>query len=825
MCFALSKFKNRNNLYVLFNKLIKVAFVCFAALLVLSCGGGGGGGGGSVVAFNDTSGYHNGGDAGGWGSAGGGSFSSGSSDGLLFEAFPPFFSPIDHIDMSLMVNGSPVELTGLNESTPSDVLDVSNGDQISGTAVITLADGTTRNATLSTTTIGLTNKLALVVEYKYKLIDSAPDSSSQVEGTYMFATGINVSSITWMRGSDPVEGWKTDSGTPYAAGGTINGIKGDIILTAFYPELYNYTLIDGAGNASNVTGTYTFASGIDVSSITWTADGTTTGTAVSDWKSDTGTVYSPDANGKITGIIGDIILTSRYPLGWDMSEGTLYRYGTGANLYTSTSIGVTGGSGNYTAVSSSDALIPTVSGSTVLVSVNSAYGSTAGQTVTGTDSASGAAITITISDDSGSARDVTIRLKDCVINDAAYGLMQNSNITASFTPSIPTNGIVNGDTIGSSISSSAFRGNAKISSLTLPSTITTISAGTMTGTHPYANAQGAFSGSSITTLTATGLRTIGNGAFTNSSISTINLSNVTSIGRYAFTGCTGLSSVNLSSVTTLSSSAFADCSTLSSVTWWGASGPSTIPERAFDGTALTSASFASFPSSVTTIGSKAFANTGITDLSWLCDTSVNTIADDAFEGCSLSELTVPGTITDITSVMPKFKNLGITDVSFSGLTTVGANTFKDFADLETITITGSELVMYAVPSGPDASRSKWASSSFANCSSLRTIDCTSCSEVHYTGGVLPSSGTFATSGVVKLGTSLSRLVLGACSVQPGLHFEYVGNSAALLPGGSVSTETYGGSSVSNGVKVHCQSDDVWLQWSDASLTWSVTTAP
>lgn len=747
MCFALSKFKNRNNLYVLFNKLIKVAFVCFAALLVLSCGGGGGGGG--IVAFQSEPQMHNGGDAGGWAGTGGGSFSSGSSDGLLFEAFPPFFSPIDHIDMSLMVNGSPVELTGLNESTPSDVLDVSNGDQISGTAVITLADGTTRNATLSTTTIGLTNKLALVVTYQYELVD-------------------------------------------------------------------------GAGNESSISGEYTSSGGISVMDISWTST-PGGGTNISSWKSDSGVTYP--AGGTITGIKGDVRLTSRYPLGWDMSEGTLYRYGTGANLYTSTSIGVTGGSGTYTAVSSSPALTATVSGSTVSVAVDSAYGSTVGQTVAGTDTASGAEIIITISDGSGSVVDVPIHLKDCVINDATYGLMQNSNITASFTPSIPTN-IVNGDTIGSSISSSAFRGNAKISSLTLPSTITTISAGTMTGTHPYANAQGAFSGSSITTLTATGLRTIGNGAFTNSSISTINLSNVTSIGRYAFTGCTGLSSVNLSSVTTLSSSAFAECSGLSSVTWWGASGPSTIPERAFDGTALTSASFASFPSIVTTIGSKAFANTGITDISWLFNTSVNTIADDAFEGCSLSELTVPDTITNITSVMPKFKNLGITDVSFSGLTTVGANTFKDFTSLETITITGSELVMYAVPGGPDASRSKWIGSNiFTNCTSLQTIDCTSCSEVHYTGGVLPNSGTFATSGVVKLGTSLSRLVLGACSVQPGLHFEYAGNSAALLPGGSVSTETYGGSSVSNGVKVHCQSDDVWLQWSDASLTWSVTTAP
>lgn len=262
MCFALSKFKNRNNLYVLFNKLIKVAFVCFAALLVLSCGGGGGGGGGSVVAFNDTSGYHNGGDAGGWAGAGGGSFSSGSSDGLLFEAFPPFFSPIDHIDMSLMVNGSPVELTGLNESTPSDVLDVSNGDQISGTAVITLANGTTRNATLSTTTIGLTNKLALVVTYQYELVDGAGNESS-ISGEYTSSGGISVMDIGWTSspgGGTNISSWKSDSGVTYPAGGTITGIKGDVKLTSMYGSSgiteYKYSLVyqrgNGAGGYVNV---------------------------------------------------------------------------------------------------------------------------------------------------------------------------------------------------------------------------------------------------------------------------------------------------------------------------------------------------------------------------------------------------------------------------------------------------------------------------------------------------------------------------------------------------------------------------------------------
>lgn len=889
--------------------------------VIMSCGGGGGGGG--AVSFSGSNELHNGGDAGGWGSGnttgggiGGNGFSgSSSSDGLLFETVPSFFSPIDHIDISLIVNGSPVEITGLDIYAKKEVLGVSNGDKISGTAVITLADGSTRNAALAETTIGINTQLSFAVTFRYILCDSAGNAAN-VEGTYTTAGGINVSGITWMCGGYSIECWKTDSGTAYAAGGVISGVSGDVVLTAYYPAVYTYTLVDSSGINPNITGTYTSSGGIDVSGITWTnsnggsvlswqsdtgvdyiaggiitnISGNITLTAnytvvqmytytlidstsaqpnivgtytaagginvagitwtgpmsnpVSKWKSDTGTVYTPDANGRITGITGDITLTAYYANNYGMPQGhTLFRYGPApavANLPGEVCFTLPGGVPPFTATATingvaTNAVTLTQTSSSgytsVAVAVNNSYGINAGETIADTATANGAEIRIRIEDNSGDVIDDSVHLVDCIEN-TSTGIKLNTNNTlvvnnaTSFT--IPDSGYVNGDAIGTAIPNDAFRNSTGLGSIALPSTITTISAGTMSGTHPYANAQGAFSGSSITSLTATGLRTIGNGSFTNSSISTIDLSSVTTIGRYAFTGCTGLSSVNLSSLTTLSGSAFADCSSLSSVTWWGAGGPSTIPERAFDGTALTSSSFTSFPSIVTTIENKAFANTGITDISWLFDTSVNTIADDAFDGCSLSGLTVPDTITDITSVMPKFKNLGITEVTFSGLTTVGANTFKDFTSLETITITGSELVMYAVPGGPDASRSKWGSNIFTNCSSLQTIDCTSCSEVHYTGGVLPNSGAFASSGVVKLGTSLSRLVLGACSVQPGMHFEYAGSSTELLPGGSVNTERYGGptSSTDNGnVKVHCLSDDVWLEFSDTSISWTVTTAP
>lgn len=623
MCFALSKFKNRNNLYVLFNKLIKVAFVCFAALFVLSCGGGGGGGG--IVAFQSEPQMHNGGDAGGWAGAGGGSFSSGSSDGLLFEAFPPFFSPIDHIDMSLMVNGSPVELTGLNESTPSDVLDVSNGDQISGTAVITLADGTTRNATLSTTTIGLTNKLALVVTYQYELVD-------------------------------------------------------------------------GAGNESSISGEYTSSGGISVMDIGWTSS-PGGGTNISSWKSDSGVTYP--AGGTITGIKGDVKLTSRYPLGYDMLEGTLYRYGTGSGFFnTNTSINVTGGSGPYTAVSSSPALTTSVAGSTVSVAVDSTYGSTAGQTVAGTATASGAEITITISDTAGSETDVTVRLVDCVESTITGIKLNTANTTAAATNSlsIPASGIVNGISIGTAIPGDAFRNSSGLGSITLPNAITTISnGGFYAATIADMSTNGAFSGSSITGLTAPGLRYIGNGAFAGSSISSIDLSSVISIGKGAFANCSSLTTANLSSITTLQEYAFANCTGLSNITWY--TGMSSVPQYAFYNTGITDLVL---PNTITSVGICSFAN--CTALQKVTFTNDVTLGTHAFENCtSLEEIVLPNSSTFEMTVTVLDGCSGLQKITATGTTFNGLllrdsiNSFKDCVLLNTLNLQTCSTV--SIPTG------------------------------------------------------------------------------------------------------------------------------
>ena len=123
-------------------------------------------------------------------------------------------------------------------------------------------------------------------------------------------------------------------------------------------------------------------------------------------------------------------------------------------------------------------------------------------------------------------------------------------------------------------------------------------------------------------------------------------SSVTSIGSYAFYGCSGLASLTLpSSVTSIGWYAFEDCSGLTSFTL--PSSVTSIGYRAFYGcSGLTSLTI---PSSVTSIGYKAFAYcSGLTSLT--IPSSVTSIGESAFKGCSgLSSLTIPSGVTSIGS--------------------------------------------------------------------------------------------------------------------------------------------------------------------------------
>ena len=203
---------------------------------------------------------HNGGDSGGWGK--GIETTSGSSslgrlpqeeldEELLFSTFPTFFSPIDHIDMTMYINETLVEgLTGLNSSTKKEVIpEIKVSDKVSGTAQITLQDGSVRSARIGTTSADIgTTKIALYTEYKYKIM---VNGSVGGEGSFYTTDPLDVSAFVpgtvYGLSSDlNVSAFSDGTDTFTVSGGRLNLTKGDKILSpVFNSELS--IVCDGTG--------------------------------------------------------------------------------------------------------------------------------------------------------------------------------------------------------------------------------------------------------------------------------------------------------------------------------------------------------------------------------------------------------------------------------------------------------------------------------------------------------------------------------------------------------------------------------------------------
>ena len=163
-------------------------------------------------------------------------------------------------------------------------------------------------------------------------------------------------------------------------------------------------------------------------------------------------------------------------------------------------------------------------------------------------------------------------------------------------------------------------------------------------------------------------------------------SGVTSIGRNAFDGCSGLTSMTIpSSVTSIGGAAFGGCSGLTSLTI--PSGVTEIGDEAFSGcSGLTSLSL---PSSVTSIDDGAFEGcSGLTSLT--IPSSVTSIGDWAFDGCSgLTSLTIPSSVTSI-GESAFYGCSGLTSLTIpSNVTSIGYCAFLGCSGLTSFTIPSS----------------------------------------------------------------------------------------------------------------------------------------
>ena len=213
--------------------------------------------------------------------------------------------------------------------------------------------------------------------------------------------------------------------------------------------------------------------------------------------------------------------------------------------------------------------------------------------------------------------------------------LSDAKIVEGGIPYVTASGINDQYTSNDKLGGLALSGCSGLTSLTIPSSVTSIG---------YCAFEGC---SGLTSLIIpSSVTSIGNNAFWGCSglTSLIIPSSVTSIGNSAFWGCSGLTSLIIpSSVTSIGNSAFQDCSGLTSLII--PSSVTSIGDYAFEGcSGLTSLII---PSSVTSIDRGTFWGcSGLASL--IIPSCVTSIGDYAFEGCSgLTSLTIPSSVTSI----------------------------------------------------------------------------------------------------------------------------------------------------------------------------------
>ena len=187
-----------------------------------------------------------------------------------------------------------------------------------------------------------------------------------------------------------------------------------------------------------------------------------------------------------------------------------------------------------------------------------------------------------------------------------------------------------------------------------------------------------------------GTRFIGSSAFSNcSKLTSVTIPNsVTSIGVGAFSSCTNLTSITIpNSVTRIGYWAFSDCGSLNSITI--PNGVTSIELRTFSGcSSLTSVTI---PNSVTCIDEGAFENSSsLTSIT--IPNSVTSIGKSAFYNCSsLTSITIPNGVTSIGS--SAFSGCSsLTSITIpSSVTSIGESAFNGCSSLKDVFVPCNDL--------------------------------------------------------------------------------------------------------------------------------------
>jgi hypothetical protein len=294
---------------------------------------------------------------------------------------------------------------------------------------------------------------------------------------------------------------------------------------------------------------------------------------------------------------------------------------------------------------------------------------------------------------------------------ASQAFANNPNLSTVFAPNATR---VAGDAFTGCTALIDYPANASTFTIAAGGLLTAVSGGSLAGRLNIPTGVSTINASLFLNQTSmfgvnfpTTLRNISTFAFSNTGIRDLTLpASVSSIGARAFQRCTALSSIAwpATRISTIESDVFAICTALQTavIPPWMTS----VPVALFNGTGVRSIVF---QSTVTTIGSYAFATTQLSSFS--SPTTLTTIGGNAFQNCAnLSTVTLGN--------LPNF---------------AGANTFSGCTALQSIVIPASMS-----PSSGNGSQFAWctslgsatydnnvtaiATNTFQNCTSLSTLN-------------------------------------------------------------------------------------------------------